>query len=37
MSSAASSLHPTAIIHPKAELDAGVIVEAYAFIGPEVR
>jgi UDP-N-acetylglucosamine acyltransferase len=30
-------IHPTAIVHPKAELDEDVEVGAYAFIGPGVR
>lgn len=33
----ATQIHPTAIIEPGAELDDGVIVGAYAYIGPRVR
>ena len=32
----ATEIHPTAIIEPGAELDDGVIVGAYAYIGPKV-
>ncbi len=32
-----SAIHPTAIIEPGAELDEGVRVGAYAYIGPKVR
>ena len=32
----ATEIHPTAIIEPGAELDDGVIVGAYAYIGPRV-
>ena len=30
-------IHPTALVSPGAELDAGVDVEAYALVGPKVR
>lgn len=33
----ATEIHPTAIIEPGAELDDGVIVGAYAYIGPHVK
>lgn len=33
----ATGIHPTAIIESGAELDEGVIVGAYAYIGPNVR
>jgi UDP-N-acetylglucosamine acyltransferase len=33
----ASQIHPTAIIEKGAELDAGVTVGAYAYIGPHVK
>jgi UDP-N-acetylglucosamine acyltransferase len=33
----ATEIHPTAIIEPGAELDAGVIVGAYAYIGAHVK
>ncbi len=33
----ATEIHPTAIIEPGAELDEGVIVGAYAYIGAQVR
>ena len=32
-----TDIHPTAIIEPGAELDEGVIVGAYAYIGPNVK
>ncbi len=32
-----ADIHPTAIVHPSAELEAGVEVGAYACIGPQVR
>ena len=32
-----ASIHPTAIVDPKAELDAGVQVGPYTLIGPHVR
>lgn len=32
-----SAIHPTAIIEPGAELDEGVRVGAYAYIGPQVQ
>lgn len=32
-----TDIHPTAIIAPGAELDEGVIVGAYAYIGPNVK
>lgn len=33
----ATEIHPTAIIEPGAELDDGVIVGAYAYVGPHVH
>lgn len=33
----ATDIHPTAIIEPGAELDEGVVIGAYAYIGPMVR
>ena len=33
----ASLVHPTAVIHPSAELDDGVEVGAFTFIGPNVK
>jgi len=30
-------IHPTAVVAPGAELDTGVVVEAYAVVGPHVR
>ncbi len=33
----ATEIHPTAIIEPGAELDEGVIVGAYAYVGPHVK
>jgi UDP-N-acetylglucosamine acyltransferase len=33
----ASAIHPTALIDPRARLDAGVTVGAYAVIGPDVE
>ena len=33
----ATEIHPTAIVEMGAELDVGVIVGAYAFIGPHVK
>ena len=30
-------IHPTAIVHPRAELDDGVEVQAFSIIGPHVR
>lgn len=32
-----TDIHPTAIIEPGAELDEGVIIGAYAYIGPNVK
>jgi len=32
-----ATLHPTAIVHPSAQLDAGVDVGAYSLIGAQVR
>ena len=32
-----ASIHPTAIIDPKAELDAGVTVGPYTLVGPHVK
>lgn len=32
-----ANIHPTAIIEPGAELDEGVTIGAYAFVGPHVR
>jgi UDP-N-acetylglucosamine acyltransferase len=34
---ASVTVHPTALVDPRAELGAGVTVGAYAIIGPEVR
>ncbi|RLE01216.1 MAG: acyl-ACP--UDP-N-acetylglucosamine O-acyltransferase [Candidatus Aminicenantes bacterium] len=31
------SIHPTAVVHPQAQLEAGVFVGPYCVIGPEVR
>ena len=33
----ATDIHPTAIIEPGAELDSGVRIGAYAYIGPRVK
>ena len=30
-------IHPTAVVHPKAEIDADVVIGPYAVIGPDVR
>ena len=32
-----SGLHPTAIVDPRAQVDAGVRIGPYSVIGPEVR
>ncbi len=37
LSSAPVSIHPTAIVEPGAQLAAGVVIGAYAYIGPQVR
>lgn len=34
--SGATTIHPTAIVHPSAELGAGVNVGAYSIVGPDV-
>jgi UDP-N-acetylglucosamine acyltransferase len=32
-----ASIHPTALVDPRAELDSTVVVGAYSLVGPEVR
>lgn len=37
ITSSTTRVHPSAIVHPKAQLDEGVDIQAFSIIGPEVR